>query len=132
MSATAAAYSSPERDLADAGGDAPLDVVLEAGPAPLAVDRLVAGSNTEQPMGQTARPAREGCRQKRTRIDVAVARVDAAGDKHPRKPLAGGHLQMRIVLVVAEEDVVQGAFCLMRWFSSASASTTESVTMTSS
>ena len=121
----------PRRDLADAGGDAQLDVMLEAGPARspsiASLQDRIPNSRWVRLIVRRAKDAgRNGP------IDVAVARVDAAGDKHPRKPLAGGHLQVRIVLVVAEEDVVRGAFCLMRWFSSASASTTESVTMTSS
>ena len=46
-------------DLSDARRDTPLDVVLEAGPRPLAGDDFVARTDAEQPVGQPHRPARE-------------------------------------------------------------------------
>src|SRR5206468_4080687 len=53
--------------------DAALDVVLEAGPPPLAGNHLVARPYPEQPMGQRHRPAGEMRRQERTGIEAAIA-----------------------------------------------------------
>ncbi len=43
--------------------------------------------------------------QERAGVVVAVA-LDAPGDEHPRERLAGGQLQVGVVLVVAQQDVV--------------------------
>ena len=85
--------------------DAPLDVVLEAGPAALAGNRLVAGSDPEQSVRQRHRPPAERRRQVGPRIEVIVA-LDAARDQHPRERLTRRELEVRVVLVVPEEDVV--------------------------
>ena len=54
-----APYSSAEQIVVDARRDAALDVVLEAGPAALAGDHLVARPDAEQPVRQRHRLARE-------------------------------------------------------------------------
>ena len=85
--------------------DAPLDVVLEAGPAALAGNHLVARSDPEQPVRQRHRPPAERRRQVGPGVVVIVA-LDAARDQHPRERLARRELEVGVVLVVAEEDVV--------------------------
>ena len=88
----------------DARRDAPLDVVLETGPPPAAVDDLVARTDAEQLVRQRHRLARQGRGQERSRVGVSVA-GHPARHEHPRKRLAGRELQVRIVLVVAEQNV---------------------------
>ena len=83
---------------------AALDVVLETRPRALAGDHLVARSNAKQLVRQAHRPPRELGRQQRTRVDVAVA-LDGARHQHTRKRLGRGQLQVRIVLVIAQQDV---------------------------
>ena len=102
---TATRYSSGEQIVAHARRDASLDVVLEARPAALAGDDLVARPDAEQPVRQRHRPAAERGRQKRPGVEVAVA-LHAPRDQHARKRLAGRQLQVGIVLVVAQQDVV--------------------------
>ncbi len=92
-------------DLTHARRDAALDVVLQARPSALAGDHLVARSDAEQPMRQPHRPPRDFCWQERPCIEIAVA-FHAAGDQHPWKILAHRQLQERIVLVIAQQDVV--------------------------
>ena len=57
-------------DLAHARRDAALDVVLEARPAALAGDHLVARPDPEQPVRQRHRPARRARRQERAGVEV--------------------------------------------------------------
>ena len=94
-------------DFPDARRGAPLDVELEAGARALAGDRLVARPDPEQLVRQRHRPAGERGRHERACVVMRVA-LDAAGHQDPRKRLAGGQLQVRIRLVVAEQDVVLG------------------------
>ena len=102
---TARPYSSVGTDRVDAGRDAALDVVFEARPPPLSGDHLVARAHPEQPMRQRHRLAGEVGRHERAGVEAAVA-LDAARDEHARKGLVGGELQERVVLVVAQQDVV--------------------------
>ena len=92
-------------DLGDARRDAALDVVLEARPRAAPGDHLVARADAEQPVRQRHRPARQLGRQERAGVEVARL-LDAARHQHPRKRLAGRQLQVRVVLVVAQQDVV--------------------------
>ena len=92
-------------DRGDARRDAALDVVLEARPLAVAGDDLVARPDAEQPVRQRHRPARERRRHERAGVEAAVA-LDAARDQHARKRLVRRQLQVRIVLVVAQQDVV--------------------------
>ena len=92
-------------DVANARRDAPLDVELEAGASALSRDHLVAGPDAEQPVRQRHGAAAKGSGQERAGIVVAVA-LHAPGDEHPRERLAGGQLQVGVVLVVAQQDVV--------------------------
>ena len=89
----------------DAGGDAPLDVELEAGAGAISGDRLVAGPQPEQLVRQRHRPPRQRRGHERSRVEVIVP-LDAPCDQDSRKGLPGRQLQIRIRLVVAEEDVV--------------------------
>ncbi len=91
-------------DLLDTGRDTALDVVFETGPPAPAGDDLVAGPDAEQLVGERHRLARQGRRQERTGVVVAVA-GDPARHEHPRKRLGGGQLQIRIVLIIAQQDV---------------------------
>ena len=88
-----------------ARGDAALDVVLEARPPALAGDDFVARPDPEQPVRERHGLAREGRGQERSRIEAAVA-LHAARDEHAGKRLVGRQLEVRIVLVVAQQDVV--------------------------
>ena len=131
MCSTATRYSLGRADLAHARRDAPLDVVLEARPAALAGDHLVARADAEQPVRQRHRPARQRRRQERAGVDSArparrCARPAPAGTPRPSSAAGRGSSCRR-----AAGCCTSGARCLIRWFSSASASTTESVTMTS-
>ena len=105
VSSTARPYSSAEQIGVDARRDAALDVVLEARPAALAGDHLVARADAEQPVRQRHRLAREVRRHERAGVEAAVA-LDAARHQHARKRLVGRQLQVGIVLVVAQQDVV--------------------------
>ena len=58
-----------------------------------------------KPVRQTHRPTSQLGRQERSRVEVA-ALLDAPRHEHPRKRLARRQLQIRIVLVVAQQDVV--------------------------
>ena len=119
-------------DRVDARRDAALDVVLEARPAALAGDHLVARPDAEQPVRQRHRPARELGRQERTGVEVAVA-LDAARHQHARERLARSSAAGTGSSCRRAAGCCSAAIrCLIRLFSSASASTTESVTMTSS
>jgi hypothetical protein len=59
-------------NLRDAWRDAPLDVVLEAWPAPLSGDDFVARADSEQPVRQPHRASRKLCRQEWPCIEIAV------------------------------------------------------------
>ena len=87
--------------------DTAFDVVLQAGSAPPTGDDLVTRADPKQSVRQAHRRARERRRQERACIEVAVA-VDPARHQHPGEIFGGGHLQVRIVLVVAQQDVVLG------------------------
>ena len=80
---TARAYSSRRAQRVHARRDAPLDVVLQARPAALAGDLLVARADPEQPVRQGHRPAGEAGRQERPGVHVAVA-LDTARHEHAR------------------------------------------------
>ena len=131
VSSTARPYSLRRADRVDARRDAALDVVLEARPVALAGDHLVARPDAEQPVRQRHRLAREARRQERAGVEAAVA-LDAARHQHARKGLVGRQLQVRDSSCRRAAGCCTSALrCLIRLFSSASASTTESVTITS-
>ena len=85
--------------------DTAMDVVFEAGAPTFARDHLVARTDAEQPMRQRHRPACQLRRQKRPGIHVTVL-LDPTSDEHPREPLGRRELEIRVVLVVAQQDVV--------------------------
>ena len=88
-----------------ARGDAALDVVFEARAAAFAGDHLVARSDAEQTMRQRHGLAGETRRQERAGVEAAIA-LHAARDEDAREPFVRRQLQIRIILVVAEQDVV--------------------------
>ena len=103
---TATRYSLLGADLADAGRDAALDVVLEARPRPRSP--VIASLHDRMPNSLCVsdivrRPSDAGMNG--PGVEVVVA-LDAARDQHPRKRLARRQLQVGIVLVVAQQDVV--------------------------
>ena len=105
---TAMRYSPPSRSR-DARRRAALDVVLEARPRrarPVIVS--LHDRNPEQLVAQRHRLAGQRRRHERAGVEVAVA-LDPPRHQTPRKRLAGGQLQVRIGLVVAQQDVVASA-----------------------
>ena len=94
-------------DRRHAGRDAPLDVVLEARTLAHAGNHFVARSNPEQPMREPHRPARQRGGHERPGVKGAVA-LHMARDEHARERLVGGELEVRIILVVAKQDVIFG------------------------
>ena len=103
--ATAAAVLRLGADLRHTRRQAPLDVVLEAGPPAHARDDLVARPDAEHAMRQRHRPPGELGGQERPRIEVAGL-LDAARHQNSRKRFARRQPEVRIVLVVAQQDVV--------------------------
>ena len=95
----------------DAGREAPFDVVLQARPIAPAVDHFVARPNPEQPVRQGHRPARDRGGHEGAGVDVAIAR-DLARHQQPRRRLGRRQLQVRIGLVVAQQDVETGVALL--------------------
>jgi len=92
-------------DRVDAGGHAPADLMLEARPVAFPGDVLVARAQPEQAVRQADRPARQARGQEGAGVQVAVA-LGPPRHQHARKRLAGRELQERVVLVVAQLDVV--------------------------
>ena len=105
VSFTAPPYSSGRADGVDARREAAFDVVFQARTVALPGNHLVARPDAEQAVGQRHRLAREVGRQERSGEETAVL-LHAAGDEHARKRLVGGELEIRVVLVVAQQDVV--------------------------
>jgi hypothetical protein len=68
-------------------------------------DHLIARADAEQPVRQRHRLAAKLRRQKRSGIEVARL-LDLPRHQHARKRLARRQLQVRVVLVVAQQDVV--------------------------
>src|SRR5262245_21823458 len=79
--------------------------VLDARPRELAVDRDRAGAQREELPRQPERLAHRGRRIERSVIARTVA-LDLAGDHQPGELFVRRELQERIVLVVAQDDVV--------------------------
>ncbi len=95
----------------DARRDTPLDVVLQARPAAFARNHLVARPHPKQPMRQRHRSPRQLGWQEWTGVVVLVP-LRLPRDQDAGKCLAGGQLQVGVVLVVAQEDVVAGILLL--------------------
>ena len=93
-------------DLLDAGGDAALDLVLEAGPGAAAVQRLLAGADAEQLPDEPGRLPSQAGRDVGPAIGVPVLR-GPAHDVEARVVLLEGQPEVGMILVVAEADVVQ-------------------------
>jgi len=91
-------------DLGHAGRDAALDLVLQAGPRPPAVQHLAAGAHAEHLVHDRRRTPAQAGRNVRAPVGVPVV-ADAAHDVQPRVLLGQRQLQVRMVLVVAEEHV---------------------------
>jgi len=92
---------------ARAGRVAAMDRVLDAGPLERAVDRDRARPEGEELAREPERFAHRRGRIERTVVLGAVA-LDPPRHQEPRKRLVRGELQERIVLVVAQDDVVAG------------------------
>ncbi len=88
-----------------AGGAATTDVVLDARPLETSVDLDGAGSQGKELTGQTQGFAHGSGRIERTVVGGPVA-GHTAGYQEARERLVGGQLEERIVLVVAQDDVV--------------------------
>jgi hypothetical protein len=80
-------------------------VVFETRARELAVNLDVAGAELERAVDEVNRAPREGSRQVRPEVERAVA-LDAPRDHHARERLVDRQLQVRVLLVVFEEDVV--------------------------
>ena len=91
-------------DLGDARRDAALDVVLQAGAAALPRDDLVARTDAEQAVREGHRPPGERGREERAGVVVAVA-GHLPRHEHAGEALGRRELQVRVVLVVPQEDV---------------------------
>ena len=92
--------------LGHAGCEAALDLVLEAGARPLAVEGLLAGADAEE----LPRQARGLAAQVRGDVGPAVGVLVFPGPAHhvePRVLLGQGELQVGMVLVVAEPQIVE-------------------------
>ena len=98
-------------DLGHARRDAALDVVLQAGPVALPRDGLVARADAEQAVREGHRPPGERRRKERAGVEVAVA-GHLPRHQHAGEPLRRRELQVRIVLVVPQEDVEAGGALL--------------------
>ncbi len=81
------------------------DVVFEARTGAESGNHLVARPDAEHLVGQGHGPARELRRQERAGEKVAPC-LNVSGHQHPRKRFGGRQLQIRIVFVVAQQDVV--------------------------
>ena len=93
---------------ADAGGGAPVQLVLQAGPAPLAVDVDVAVADLEEAVDQLRRAIRGGSREERAVVERTVL-LHLAGDEHLGEGVLPGELHVGVALVVPQQDVVWGA-----------------------
>jgi hypothetical protein len=91
----------------DAGRQTSFDVVLQARPLALAGDDLVARAHAEQLVRERHGLPGEVRRQEGTSVKAAVP-LDAPRDQHSGKRLVGRELKVRVVLVVAQQDVVLG------------------------
>ena len=87
------------RLVADARREAALDMVLQARPPPLAVDRFAAGAQREDDADQVDQLAQAGGVRVRSEVARAIVAHHAREDD-PRKRLVG-HLQIWEALVVA-------------------------------
>ena len=126
-----ALYSLGEQIVSTHGAMQRLMSYSRHGRAALAGDHLVARPDAEQPVRQRHRLARELRRQERAGVEAAVAldaRARPARAETPRWSSAAGRDSS---CRRAAGCCISGVRCLIRLFSSASASTTESVTMTS-
>ena len=91
-------------DLFHARGEAALDLVLQAGPRAPAVQRLLAGSDAEDAVHHRRRAPSQLGRDVGPPVGVPVLR-HPPHDVDARVFLVQGQLEVRVVLVVAEEDV---------------------------
>ena len=119
-------------DRVDARRDAALDVVFEARAAALAGDHLVARPDAEQPVRQRHRLARELRRQERARRRSCRRARRGARPARAETPRSSSAAGTGSSCRRAAGCCISALRCLIRLFSSASASTTESVTITSS
>ncbi len=94
-------------DLGHAGRQAPLDLVLQARPRPVAVQDLLAGAHAEDLVHHARGLASQAGRDVGPAVGVLVL-SRPAHHVEPGVLLAQGQLQVGMVLVVAEEDVVAG------------------------
>ena len=88
------------------GGGAPVQLVLQAGPAAPAIDLDVAVADLEEPVDQFRRAVGGGGREERAEIEGAVL-LHLAGDEHLREGVLPGQLHVRVALVVPQQDVVR-------------------------
>ena len=98
-------------DLGHAGGEAALDLVLQARPRAPPVERLLAGADAEDAVDHGGGLAPEPGRDVRSAVRVCVL----GHPPHHVQPgvlLGQGELQVGMVLVVAEEDVEAGLVAL--------------------
>src|SRR3990172_9472882 len=92
-------------DLGHAGREAALDLVLQAGPRPPAVQGLLAGTDSEEIADEAGRLAPQAGGDVRPSVDVAVF-GRTAHDVQPGVLLGERQLEVGVVLVVAEAGVV--------------------------
>ena len=100
----------PRRQAGDAGTEAGVQVVVEAGPRQLAVDLDRAGPDLEVPRDHPHDPPRQAAPE-RPEVGVAVL-LDPPRHEGPRPRLPRRDLDVGIGLVVAEADVVPGPVLL--------------------
>jgi hypothetical protein len=99
------------RQARDARPEAGVHVVVEAGARKRAVDLDAAGADLEHPLHHLHRPAAGARRQERPEVAVPVLQ-DAARDVGARPLLPRRHLDVRVGLVVPQQDVVAGLVLL--------------------
>ena len=107
VSATAWPYRSAEQIAATHGARQRLMSYSRQGRPRSPVITSLQDRMPEQLVGQPHRPPGELGRQEGPGVEVPVA-LDGARDQHARERLAGGELQVGVVLVVTQQDVVAG------------------------